>query len=127
LLKVEHGILIRTTGAGLCQSHGDSDISAPHGIFSNLPYPAGIEHRDSCLKDCHDWPRRACINVLLQVSPQEEILLKIRLVTEGAMKLAIYLQSIFLDKSRSATAEHTRMPHSELEEFSLSEITICTS
>jgi hypothetical protein len=99
--------------------------SAPHGIFWNLPHPAGIEHCNSFFKHCRDWPRGFCIDVLLQVSPQKEKLLELHSVTEEVMKLAIDLQSIFFDESHSTTTEH--IPHRELEDVSLSEITISAS
>jgi hypothetical protein len=69
------------------------------------------------LKSYHEIfnnPARDCINVLLQVSPQEKRTLELDLETEEAMQSAPNLQSIFLDILCSTTAGH--LPFSETED-----------
>lgn len=64
---------------------------------------------------CHeifDSPGRDCINVLLQVSPQEKIY-QSDPATEEAMQSALHFQSTSLSISCSTTAGH--LPHCALE------------
>ncbi|KDQ77205.1 hypothetical protein L798_05826 [Zootermopsis nevadensis] len=66
----------------------------------------------SCL-EIFDSPRRDCVNVLPQGSPQDKNPSASDPVTEEAMKSALHVQSTFLDVSSSTTAG--RLAHSALE------------
>jgi ferredoxin len=96
--------------------HFKANGSAPRGILSNTPYYVGIDRCHSCLKSCHeifDSPKRDCVYLLVQVSPQEKNPSELDPATEEAMQSALHVQFTFLDMSCSTTVGH--LPHSALE------------
>jgi hypothetical protein len=76
-------------------THFTTDNSASRGILSNSPRHVGIELCHRCLKSCHemfDIPFRDCINILLQVSPQEEKSIGVRSGYRGGPVIGPRLQ-----------------------------------
>jgi hypothetical protein len=64
----------------------------PHGILPNIPRHVGINSCDNCLKfflEVLDRPGRDCINMPLQVFPQEKKPSGIDPRTEEAMQSAL--------------------------------------